>query len=342
MNEEKLLTKYKAIALFGKSNIEYFSGFTGEGICAFVGNEKFIITDFRYEEAAHKNNEYQIIINNDYLKALINLCDDKNVKSLNIDGKNINSVDFSRIIDEKICVGFIDEDILSIRMIKNDSEIEIINEGAKLNDKYFDRLVKLIKPGVSEKDMYCELVYMMNKDGCDKAFEPIIASGENSSMPHAVVSNRKFKSGDLITMDYGVKIKGYCSDFTRTVAVGEIDDRRKKVYNIVKSANERAFESFIYGMNAVELDRVARDYIAEFGYEKQFGHGLGHGVGMDIHEEPRVSLNGKYQLLNNMVFTIEPGIYISGEFGVRIEDLCIIKNGNIERLSVAIRDLIVV
>ena len=181
----------------------------------------------------------------------------------------------------------------------------------------------------------------MLKNGAEIAFDPIVASGENSSMPHALPSDRTFKPGDFITMDYGCKFDGYCSDFTRTVAICEVDKEQQKVYDIVDEAAMRAFPVLAPGAKCADADAAARQYISQQGYGQYFGHGLGHGVGMDIHEAPTLNGSSTDIMQAGMVVTVEPGIYIAGKYGVRIEDLCVITEDGYENYTAAPRELII-
>jgi Xaa-Pro aminopeptidase len=191
-------------------------------------------------------------------------------------------------------------------------------------------------------DIRAELIYYMNKNGADIAFPPIVASGENSSLPHATPTDRKIAPGDFLTMDYGCRFDGYCSDFTRTVAISHMDKEQQKVYDIVKHAGDMALEALAAGKGAREIDAIARGHIAQAGYGEAFGHGLGHGVGMMIHEAPTLNEASDATLQDGMVVTIEPGIYLKGRWGVRIEDICVVRNGGCENLTSAPRDIIII
>lgn len=228
------------------------------------------------------------------------------------------------------------------RMVKDEGELELIKKAEQIGDAAFSHIVNMIKPGVSEADIALELEFFMKRQGASGlSFDTIVASGPNSSMPHAQVTSRKIKRGDFVTMDFGCVYKGYCSDMTRTVAVGEPEEEMKQVYRIVLEANCRAMEGIRAGKRCDDIDALARDYIKECGYGEHFGHGLGHGVGLDIHEEPRFSPKCNVVTRQNMVITDEPGIYLPGRFGVRIEDLVVVKEDGYERLSHSEKELMV-
>ena len=234
------------------------------------------------------------------------------------------------------------EAINACRMVKDEEEIEKIRQAETIGDAAFSHILTMIKPGITEAEIALELEFFMKKQGASKlSFDTIVASGANSSMPHAQVTDRRVEMGDFVTMDFGCVYQGYCSDMTRTIAVGNPTDEMRKVYQIVYDANKRAMEQVAEGKRCSYIDSLARDYIKEQGYGEYFGHGLGHGVGLDIHEEPRFSPKCDTQITENMVITVEPGIYLPGKFGVRIEDLVVVKKDGFENLTHSPKELII-
>lgn len=228
------------------------------------------------------------------------------------------------------------------RMVKDEEELKKIAKAEAIGDAAFNHILDIIKPGITETEIALELEFFMKRQGASKlSFDTIVASGANSSMPHAQVTDRRIQNGDFVTMDFGCVYQGYCSDMTRTVAVGEPTEEMKKVYQIVLDANLRAMDGIQEGVSCKEIDALARDYIKDNGYGEYFGHGLGHGVGIDIHEEPRFSPKCEVITKQNMVITDEPGIYLPGNFGVRIEDLVVVKKNGYEQLSNAEKGLII-
>lgn len=228
------------------------------------------------------------------------------------------------------------------RMVKDEEELTQIEQAEHIGDAAFSHVLDILKPGVSEREIALELEFFMKKQGASKlSFDTIVASGPNGSMPHAQVTDRLLQSGDFVTMDFGCVYQGYCSDMTRTVAIGTPTDEMKKVYQIVLDANVRAMEQIAAGQKCSDIDAVARGYIAKQGYGTYFGHGLGHGVGLDIHEEPRFSPKCDVITTENMVITDEPGIYLPGQFGVRIEDLVVVKENGYRKLSQSEKQLII-
>ena len=229
------------------------------------------------------------------------------------------------------------------RTVKDENELELLARAEQIGDEAFTHILDIIKPGMTEKEIALELEFFMKKQGASKlSFDTIVASGPNSSMPHAQVTDRAIENGDFVTMDFGCVYKGYCSDMTRTIAVGTPTDEMKKVYQIVLDANLRAMEGIRAGVKCSDIDALARGYIAEQGYGDYFGHGLGHSVGLYIHEEPRFSPKCDVIIKENMVITDEPGIYIPGRFGVRIEDLVVVKKDGYERLSNSPKELVII
>ena len=218
-----------------------------------------------------------------------------------------------------------------LRCIKTQEELENIRKAEEIGDRAFEFILGVIKPGMTELEVAAELEYHMKRNGAWKtSFDTIVASGFNSSMPHAVPGMKKIEKGDFITMDFGCVYNGYCSDMTRTVVAGRADDRQKKIYYTVLEAQKIALDRIRAGLKGKEIDKAARDYIDAAGYKGCFGHGLGHSVGLYIHEEPRLSVTGETVLQENMIETVEPGIYIPGYGGVRIEDLVVVtKTGHV-------------
>jgi len=229
------------------------------------------------------------------------------------------------------------------RMVKDDNELGLLRRAEQIGDEAFDHILTILKPGITEREISLELEFFMKKQGASKlSFDTIVASGPNSSMPHAQVTDRVVQNGDFVTMDFGCVYKGYCSDMTRTVAVGTPTDEMKKVYQIVLDANLRAMDGIKAGVKCSDIDALARGYISDKGYGDYFGHGLGHSVGLQIHEEPRFSPKCDVITEENMVITDEPGIYLPGKFGVRIEDLVVVRKDGYERLSKSPKELIII
>jgi Xaa-Pro aminopeptidase len=328
-------------------NVAYYSGFSGHSSQLLVTpDEQYFFTDFRYTEQAESETNFTVVETKGAtrVQALFEYAAKHGVKKLGIDLADVSYSSFKSYLEhigEEAMVN-LSAAISDQRSVKDADELELIAKGAKHNDMLFAHMCKLLKPGLSELDIRAEIIYFMHRHGADVAFDPIVASGENSSLPHATPSNRKIQPGDFVTMDYGCRFNGYCSDFTRTVIISHMDKEQQKVYDVVKCAGDLALQTLAAGKDARAIDAAARGYIAAAGYGDAFGHGLGHGVGRLIHEAPTLNEISEAVLEEGMVVTVEPGIYLKGRWGVRIEDLCIVRNGGCENLNSAPRELIII
>jgi Xaa-Pro aminopeptidase len=226
-------------------------------------------------------------------------------------------------------------------MTKGEDEIEKIRRACAIGDEVYKKILDVIKPGVSEIEVAAEIAYQTRLCGGEReAFSIIVASGERSALPHGAASHKKIRKGELITLDFGCVFEGFNSDMTRTVALGKVPQELQKIYEIVRAAQQRAIDKIQAGMSARDLDTIARDYITLHGYGSKFGHSTGHGLGIEVHELPKVSQRGeRYKLEPNMVVTIEPGIYLDGLGGVRIEDDVVIRREGCEVLTTSPKDL---
>ena len=228
------------------------------------------------------------------------------------------------------------------RAIKSKEEIEFIKYSQYLTDKTFSHILNFIIVGKTERETALEMEFFMRNAGSDGiAFDFIVVSGKNSSLPHGVPTDKPFEIGDFITMDFGARYEGYCSDMTRTVAVGGLDNEQINVYNTVLSAQEKALSVIKNGVLCSEVDKAARDVIDNAGYKEYFGHALGHSLGLDIHEAPACSPKSKATLKSGMLMTVEPGIYIPSKFGVRIEDMVVVTDNGYENLTKSPKDIII-
>jgi Xaa-Pro dipeptidase len=231
--------------------------------------------------------------------------------------------------------------ISQLRVIKSREEIECHKKAADVVDKVFKKIIEYGLKGKSEKEVAEQIEYLIKNSGADGiAFEPIVASGPNSANPHHSPNDRLIKDGDMVVLDYGAKCGGYCSDITRTVAVGEISEEAKKVYEVVKQAQQEGIKRVRENISAKDVDLSVRNIIERNGYGKYFIHRTGHGLGLEVHEEPYISSSSETFLREGMVFTIEPGIYLPGMFGVRIENDVAVTNGEAERLTNAEIELV--
>ncbi|MEX0601830.1 MAG: M24 family metallopeptidase, partial [Bacteroidota bacterium] len=230
--------------------------------------------------------------------------------------------------------------LASIAAVKDASEVRNIREAIAITERVLQSVLKLLRPGVTETDVAAEISYQLRLEGGEgDAFEPIVASGERSALPHARPTRKIIASGDLVTLDFGCRFRGYHSDLTRTVAVGSVSPEKKKIYNTVLDAQTAALEAARGGMKARTLDRAARRIIQKAGYGKFFPHSLGHGLGLEVHEPPKIAARSDEILAVGNVVTIEPGIYVPGVGGVRIEDDVVLRKDDCEILTTASRML---
>jgi Xaa-Pro aminopeptidase len=232
--------------------------------------------------------------------------------------------------------------LTELRMVKSERELERMREAQRLTDAVFDEILTVLKPGMTEKAVAAELIYRMLRHGADGvSFDPIVASGANSSMPHAVPSDKPLQSGEFVTMDFGCVLDGYCSDMTRTVALGGVSAEMRAVYAAVRAAQAAGIAAAHAGVPGKTVHMAAERVIDGAGYAGRFGHGFGHGLGLEVHESPRASAAYDLPLHSGSVISAEPGIYLPGQFGVRIEDVLIIRDGFNENITHSPKELIV-
>lgn len=327
-------------------NLRYMTNFTGSAGVALISEEKAVfITDFRYVEQANKQvSGYQIIDHKGkLLEEVANQAKGMGIKQLGFEKDNVTYSIYESykeaVVQELVPVSGVIE---KLRLIKSESEIKILKEAAHIADAAFNHILSFIKPGMAELAVSNELEFFMRKHGAaSSSFDIIVASGYRSALPHGVATDKLIESGELVTLDFGAYYKGYCSDITRTVAVGEPSEELKNIYNIVLQAQLKGLHGIKPGLTGRQADALTRDYITEQGYGDYFGHSTGHGLGMEVHEMPGLSARSDVILEPGMVVTVEPGIYIAGLGGVRIEDDTVItKDGN-EKLTTSSKDLVV-
>lgn len=333
----------EAVLVSNPYNMRYISGFSGgTGYLYISDSQRKIVTDSRYTNQAIKEGDkagFEVVEigMGGYIKAINELIKMDKVKALGFEGGNLLYSDYSRFNEMLNCDRLVNigNGLDKLRLIKNCEEIEYLKKAELIGDKAFTKILDIIKPGITEIEVGANLEYFMKMEGAQGlSFETIVASGINSSMPHAGVSDKKIEMGDFVTMDFGCIYNGYCSDMTRTIVVGKANERQKKIYNTVLKAQLAAMEHIREGAVTSEVDKVARDIINNAGFEGCFLHGLGHSVGMYIHEEPRLSPSCNVVLQSGMTQTVEPGIYIKDYGGVRIEDMVIVtKEGYINTTS---------
>jgi len=340
-----------AIVVTDSTNMLYLTGFEGvfdessNVACVISQTGAWVYTDFRYETAVSQACEStQWVLRTVSDSLYIRLCED--IATDGIDSLAIeSSVPYGRFryISERFQgnIEVVDQWIEEIRQVKEIHEIERIRAAAALTDRAFEHILAYLVPGASERDIALELEVFMRQGGSEGlAFRPIVASGVNSSRPHAIASDRNFSAGDFVTIDIGAKVGGYCADMTRTVVIGKASAQQKEIYGLVKEAQEAGLSAVRGGLRGYVIDEAARQIINEAGFGDLFGHGLGHGVGLEVHELPTVSPRGRDAVLSGSVITIEPGIYVPGLGGVRIEDLVVVEDNGCTVLSSSPRELL--
>lgn len=315
-------------------NLRYLTNFTGTtGLVVITLEKAFFITDFRYtEQAAAQAQGFEIIKNvGPIFEEVADLVQKEGLRELGFEETTVSFLEYSvleEIIDAQLIPisGMIEE----LREIKDEEEIAIIEKACSIADLAYDHILKMIQPGMTEIEVANQLDFYMRSLGASGvSFETIVASGLRSAMPHGVASKKIIEQGDLITIDFGCYYEGYVSDMTRTFAIGDPGEQLKEIYQIVLEAQLAVLEVAKPGVTGKQLDAVARDYITKHGYGEAFGHSTGHGIGLEIHEGPNVSVRAEKQFVPGNIITDEPGIYLPGIGGVRIEDdLLITSDGN--------------
>jgi len=341
-------TGAQALFITDPHNMMYISGFRGgEGMVYISPKQQVVITDSRYTEAAGKESSFTVIEENHGHKRtqiLRELLAVDGAEIVGYEDKFMRCYEFSRLTNSLPEIQQwlpLDESIDAIRQVKTPEELKLIAKAESIGDAAFSEILKFLKPGVTELETAAELEYQMKLHGAQGfSFNTIAASGIHSSMPHAVPTDKKIENGDFVTMDFGCTYEGYCSDMTRTVVVGKADAKQREIYNIVLEAQMAALGGIHAGLTGAQCDELARSVIRNAGYGDHFGHALGHGVGLYIHEEPRFSPQDSTVMQENMVISVEPGIYVPGFGGVRIEDLIVIKKDGVENLTHSPKNLI--
>ncbi|PFD71479.1 M24 family metallopeptidase [Bacillus cereus] len=348
-NIQKQLHNYgiDGLLITKKENRQYATGFTGSaGVVLISADTAVFITDFRYvDQAKSQIKDAEIIMHKGNLeKEIANQVSKLNIQKLGIEENNMTLQQYKNLQKYvhaemvQVC-----EIIENIRIIKDTPEIETMKTAANIADEAFHHVLTFLKPGLSENDVRDELEFFMRKKGAtSSSFQIIVASGVRSSLPHGVASSKIIERGDIVTLDFGALYEGYCSDITRTVAIGEPSEEFKKIYNVVLEALKRGTEAIKPGETAKSIDDITRDYITEHGYGQYFGHSTGHGLGLEIHEPLRLSQESKATLEEGMVVTVEPGIYIPNWGGCRIEDDIVITKDGYEVITKSNRELIVI
>lgn len=331
-----------ALLISQDENRYYLSGFNGEGYLLITTQDAVLMTDFRYtEQAEHEATGYKVFqISGDLSTWFPTVVANLNGAKLGFEAANLTVNQYARFTDAiiganlKISMVPVEGMVEPLRAVKEPAEIEMITKASRLTDRAFDYINDNIHTGMSERDAAWLIERYMRENGSDgMAFEVIVAGGANGAMAHHRPSDDLLMPGASVVMDFGAKYLGYCSDMTRTITVGAHSEEFDKRYTIVLKAQLEALDKIRAGMTGEQADAIARDSINRDGFGETFGHGLGHGVGLYIHELPRLGPRSTDVLQDGMVFSVEPGIYLPGWGGIRIEDTVVMENGRVRRLT---------
>ncbi len=345
MKFSKLLESCNAFIITEPANLFYLSGYeNADAIIVASHKGAYYITDSRYlEEARQAVTHMEIVSAQPYFifetagKLLEGVTDIGYEKATILYADYLKLASFShQLID-------ISEIFATLRMVKSDKEIEKIQNAQDITDKVFEKILEYIAPNITERQLAAKLESLLFEYGASSlAFSSIVASGYNTSKPHAQRTDKLISKGDLITLDFGARLDGYCSDMTRTVALGYLNDKAKETYSLVLAAQNNALENIKIGISGKDADALARDVFKAKGCEQFFTHSLGHGLGIQVHEQPSLSVSSNDILQEDMVFSIEPGLYFENEFGIRIEDLAVLTEKGIINLTKSAKNLIII
>jgi len=346
--QQKLCDDEAFIVFYGPNRF-YLTGFNSSaGAVLITPKSASFIIDFRYFEKAKKVvKSCNVILSDRIWQQIPEILRADKIKKLYVENRTLSLSEFfalkKNLSEFKISEDTaLDDYIYLLRSVKSKGELSLMRKAQALTDEAFEYILNYIRPGKTEKAIALELEFYMRRHGSEGvAFDSIVVSGENSSLPHGTPGDREVRRGDFITMDFGAVVGGYCADMTRTVAVGEISDRQKLVYNTVLNAQLEAMKHIKTGAVCREIDAVARDLIDNCGFEGCFGHSLGHSLGIQVHEAPGFNLRDNTVLVSGMVLSVEPGIYLENEFGVRIEDVVCVTNAGFENLTKSPKELII-
>ena len=343
------LKSNEAVLISSESNRRYLTGFpSSAGIVVITAEKGTFLIDFRYIEKAQATiTSCDVVLMTKQYEQIKSILEENGINKVYIETERLD-VATARTYREKFAGVEISEEpvidklLTDMRAQKTEEELKYICAAQEITDKAFSYICEYIKPGLTEKEVALEMEFFMRKLGSEGvSFDFIVVSGANSSLPHGVPTDKKIENGDFITMDFGAVVNGYRSDMTRTVAVGSVTDEQKKVYDTVLRAQLAGIDAIHEGVTGKEADSAARDIIEEAGYGDYFGHSLGHSVGIEIHEEPRCSQTCNEALKAGTVMTVEPGIYLPGKFGVRIEDMVYVTADGCRKLTHSPKELII-
>lgn len=338
--------KIDSIIFFNMNNIRYLTGFTGsDGVLLLDSDKKILFVDGRYIAQAHvETNHLRIIEYKDKIQGITQTIKKLRPKRIGFEANSITWGMYNQLKNSipQVTLVALNDELKLLRAYKDKAEIALMAKAAEISSLSIRALIDRIMPGQTEKEVAIALELEARRTGADEpAFSTIVASGENAAFPHARPSDRKIKKGDFVVIDFGVKYKGYCSDETCTIAFGKLTARQKNAYQMVKNAHDRALAHIKTNVPAARIDQYVRTVFGKK-YGRYFIHGTGHGVGLEVHEAPRLASNSTDILKPNMVVTVEPGLYIPGLWGVRIEDTVLVKENGCEKLTKMDKEIIII
>lgn len=348
-NIRKILEENQAALISSDINRRYFTGFNSSaGTVIITKKTAALLIDFRYFEKAKATvSGFEVVLCERLHPQITEILKKENIKAIHLETDCVTLSAAERIKNaladfEILESGRLSEAINHMRQIKAPDEVENIKKAQSITDKAFEHILEFISVGKTEREIALELEFFMRKNGSEGvAFDTIAVSGKNSSLPHGVPTDKPLEIGDFLTMDFGAVWNGYCSDMTRTVAIGGLSAEQLNVYNTVLEAQTAALNTITPEKECKAIDKAARDLINKAGFEGRFGHGLGHSVGLEIHESPACNTRDETLLKPGMIMTVEPGIYLENKFGVRIEDMVLITENGFENLTKSPKELII-
>lgn len=336
-------SKCDSLLVTSPETIRYFTGFTGsEALLLLTESKRFLLVDSRYtSQARGECKTTRVIESRDKIKEIARRARKWGVRKIGFEPERLTVAQHRELKKTgAISLKALPEGLEKIRSLKNPDEIRLLKKSAEISSRSFLEMISEIKAGVEERTIALLLEFRIRKNGAEAApFPFIVASGPRGALPHGVASGKRIRKGEFVTIDYGAIYQGYCSDETCTVIIGKPTEKQKRIYQVVKEAHDQALGVVRPGVKAHKIDSVARRTIEKAGLGKYFGHGIGHGVGLAVHEGPRIAPRREERIEEGMVFTIEPGVYIPGWGGVRIEDMVWVTSQGCELMSSVPKEL---
>lgn len=334
-----------ALLIMSDYNRRYLSDFTGSsGALIITKDNRYLMSDFRYKsQGSEQATDFEFILQDKGLMdSIIAFLQSNNIKRIGFEGEHVNFNTYNNIAEHFDVVPLTGE-VEKIRLIKTDDELDLISRACKIADEAYEYILTFVKAGMTELEVKNELeAYMTRLGASGPSFDTIVASGYRGALPHGVASDKVIESGEMVTLDFGAYYKGYASDITRSFGVGSVSEEMENIYNIVLEAQLKSLDEIKVGMTGQEADTIARDVISSHGYGNNFGHSLGHGFGLEVHELPGLAQKSTITLESGMCITIEPGIYVDGTGGVRIEDDALVTETGLKKLTHSSKKLFIV